>query len=276
MLPGRHFEDQFVTIWMEVFLGKSMFSLLQKLYVCTILVVISPDDSLAFLHHMFESKVFPHLIRSALQEMASTFAFVLRMVKKIHSIARSWSLHRRNGVENWNWKVGLKWRWVWYTIAILLYYNWNSWGWKEIEHDTSDVVSFYHDRTEATCSGNFMHLFQYQTKLFLHPPHDSFDQKINYCTRCTQKSRFHLPKQNHHPKTGEPTTSPQDSPAIGPQHGKKKSPGVPHTSRPGLAGTSGMVGTPWTKRRHGAMVKKQGSPFKSCLENSGFLSEAFV
>ena len=67
MLPGRHFD---VTIWMEVFLGKSMFSLLQKIYVCTILVVISPDDSLAFLHHMFQSKVFPcfstsHQIRIA-------------------------------------------------------------------------------------------------------------------------------------------------------------------------------------------------------------------
>ena len=49
-------------------LGKSMFSVLQKLYVCTILVAISPNDSLAFLHHMFESEVFPHLIRSLIKK----------------------------------------------------------------------------------------------------------------------------------------------------------------------------------------------------------------
>ena len=179
--------------------------------------------------------VFPHLIRSALQEMASTFAFVLRMVKKIHSIARSWSLHRRNGVENWNWKVGLKWRWLGYTIAILLYYNWNSWGWKAIEYDTWDVVSFYHDQIEATC--------QYQTKLFLHPPHDSFDQKIDYCTRCTQKSRFHLPKQTpkngwtHYFSTGFASHRPPT---------REKSPGVPPTppapAWPGLPGWSGRPG----------------------------------
>lgn len=109
----------------------------------------------------------------------------------------------------------------------------------------------------------FMHLFQYQTKLFLHPPHDSFDQKINYCTRCTQKSRFHLPKQNHHPKTGEPTTSPQDSPAIGFIAGKNIARSAPHLPpRPGRDFRDGRDALDEEKARCNGEICEGGSPKK--------------
>lgn len=117
----------------------------------------------------------------------------------------------------------------------------------------------------------FIHPFHYQTKFFLHPPHDSFDQKIDYSkiTVSTPQTKIITPKQ----------VNPLLLHRIRQLKNARSAPHLP--PRPGRDFRDGRDALDEEKARGNGEIcdgggEKKGSPFKSCLETFGFFLKHLI